>query len=425
MIIFAALLAPGVAAASYVQALPAIPSINLSFYKFINGAYYQSFSTNSMSLVEIDVTSNSSINVYLIPLNELNNYSHASRLMVYFSGSGSHVAGSVVLSNGSYAVLMQADGQVESRSFVYEAVNPLEAVRANMPMGVADYGVACSNGSLTSYEYNATGFVGVVKIVTAESSGYGVQLNANMILNGSTYFIQDELAYYHGKFMSVINIWNESGPQLSAPLVSEGDYLFGSHVLGNSSLPLNARLFEEVEGNESSHYLVIGVNSSIGDWEVSTRLPGDAWFMVDGGQLTPFGNLYDAELVVGGFGNSSIAEFTAVSINLSLFIINGTRTLRPPSAWSFGVDTMEGAANISSTWAGNSSIISMGAPSLMQLYTTVTPPAIPMSEAPLLGGNSLGLSLVNLARYRTYIEVVAAVMLLWAASTLIGRKRRP
>ncbi len=126
-------------------------------------------------------------------------------------------------------------------------------------------------------------------------------IECNMILNGSTYFIQDELAYYNGKFMSVINIWNESGPQLNAPLISEGNYLFGSHVLGNSSLPpLNARLFEEVHSNGSSYYLVIGVNSSIGDWKTSTRLPSDAWFMVDGGRLTPFGNLYDAELVVGG-----------------------------------------------------------------------------------------------------------------------------
>lgn len=180
LIVFAALLTSGIAIAGYVQALPAIPSINLSFYKFINGAYYQSFSTDSMSLVDIDVISNSSVNVYLIPFNELSNYSHAGQLMVYFNGSGNHVVGRVILSNGSYAILMQADGQVESRSFVYEAVNPLEAARVNMPVGgMADYGVAYSNGSLTSYEYNATGFVGgVVEIGMAESSSYGIQLNA-------------------------------------------------------------------------------------------------------------------------------------------------------------------------------------------------------------------------------------------------------
>ncbi len=48
-----------------------------------------------------------------------------------------------------------------------------------------------------------------------------------------------------------------------------------------------------------------------------------------------------------------------------------------------------------------------------------------MSEISLQGGNLLELSsLIHVggAKYRTYIEVGAIVLFLWAVSTLIGRK---
>jgi len=402
--------------ASYVIAQPQLLSINLSMSKVINGAFYQSFFLNSAGLIKINITSNSTTSVYVIPLSELSNYTRGS-IYTYFSGNGNDINGNVLLPNGSYALLIISNGLVLSKSLVYEGVNPLEAVRPDMAIGIADYGVSLSNGSLVLYKYNCTGLIGNVAIMNADSRSYGIQLNGNLEANGSIYFIQDALDYYSGKLVGIINIWNESGQPLEGPLINEGKYLYASRALGNISYPLIATLMDNITRNESGYYLMIQLNSSDWNWQLYIKLPGPARFIVNGGELTPFSGLYDAELVVGGSGNSSIASFKSLRATMSLFIINGTSMDMPPSAWNFGADTMEGAQNVTSKWSGNSAIIALGVPSFNELYTTVTPPNLTMHAITI---SNEAAPLKPSIAYQ-YIEVLIILLIFWIIAILISK----
>lgn len=404
----------GLIKANYVAAQPQLLAINLSMSKVINGAFYQGFFLNSAGLVKIDIISNSTTSVYVIPLNELSNYTRGE-LHAYFSGTGNDINGDVFLPNGSYALLIRSNGLVLSKTLVYDGVNPLEAVRSDMAMGIADYGVSLSNGSLVLYKYNCTGLMGNVTIIKADSASYGIQLNGNLETNGSIYFIQDALDYYHGKIIGIINVWNESGPSLKGPLINERQYLYASRVLGNASLPLIVTLMDNIASNGSGYYLIIKLRSSGQDWQLIIKLPGPARFIVNGGALTPFRGLYDAELVIGGSGNSSIASFRSLIATMSLFIINGTSIYMPPSAWNFGADTMEGTQNVTSRWSDGSAMVTLGIPSFNELYTTVAPPNLTMHVIIINNETYSGVA------YQ-YMEVIIILFLFWIIVALISKK---
>jgi hypothetical protein len=240
-------------------------------------------------------------------------------------------------------------------------------------MGVADYGIDPITN--TAYTYNTTALLGTITLASLSANGLvSFQLNALLKFTcGATtfvYWLQNaiQLAPSSQTIDFVDNVWNMSAPGASmhTPVGGNGivnptstpgiDYYycqFGHYYTLAYPVVLQLEMMSSLNGNNPA--ITFGVDRGTGWVSYDTVVfpitgPAvDENLVVDGTQLTPTGNYYDAELVMGGVGNGASAAVNAVDMNLTLSTLNGALTQSVPFCYNFGSDTAELVTDIVTT----------------------------------------------------------------------------
>ncbi|MGC8618586.1 MAG: thermopsin family protease [Thermoplasmata archaeon] len=248
------------------------------------------------------------------------------------------------------------------------------------PMGIADYGIG-NNG--VPYNYSTSSFMGNVTINSismyspaVNSTNVTFQLNLNMVFYYHSifydYWVQD-VAYLNTSSKQITfidNIWNLSAPNadmFNSTVSGNGTVASSGSKSGpskfyydfpNSSLPGNNITLKNNSsfllkmnaylGNNDSPEVAFLYNDGYG-WVVydnavfhfATGLKTAPYFYVSGYSYNPANTYYDAELVIGGPGNSTQSEDINSSIILMLEYYNGNNYQTIQNAFNFGSDTGE------------------------------------------------------------------------------------
>lgn len=252
------------------------------------------------------------------------------------------------------------------------------------PMGIADLGIGYQN---VPYSYSTSSFMGNIEMnslstfnYTQNSSAMTFQLNLNMVFSykGSefVYWVQN-VAFYNtstNQIQFIDNIWNLSffsAVMHNSTVDGNGTIAaFGSSYFyfdyANNSLPGNNISLKEPANISLKMYTFLNNRS----FPVVTFLYNDGYgwitydrtvfdfghqpytgpaFVVNGDTRNPYGTYYDAELVLGGPGNSSQTECLNSNVTLSLEFYNGHNYQAIQNAFNYGPDTAETVNNVSST----------------------------------------------------------------------------
>jgi hypothetical protein len=317
------------------------------------------------------------------------------------------------------------------------------------PMGVSDLGVGV-NG--TPYAYRTTSFQGTVtvgslqafqpgyvasppfeapdwalfqlnavavNVTYAPSAGPGVFWLQNAVhLNGTTLQLED-------------NIWNFSAPNASvSPTILYGNghtyrnqFYAGFAAIRAISYPLTITLYDnvtEVGTHDVAHFgytLVSGLLPPVSGTYDTVTFNGTASALqppqleVNGSSLTPSGELYDAELVLGGNGGGANTNILALNASATLKSWNHTALAYRPirSAYDFGADSSESVlgAAVHYVGTGGTAYLGTGPSILYGLWNTTSGPLGPAA--------SPGLLQVHLTTSAAYAFVFANVTALGGA----------
>ncbi len=363
------------------------------------------------------------------------------------------------------------------------AVNPFSVgVAPPKPTGLASYGVLNHSGSLVNYTLSTHMLVGTLDLAsigayypnasTYNVSAYGASLQLNSMLvvrSGNTshvYWVQNVVVFQTNlsQVFYADNIWNMSGVGaiLSNSTVrsDSGGYVVNTSrgaVYGSSSynytylLPLSLEILEADRvvgglGVQVEMGIRVLINGTVTGkpilwYDNATLLEknvDDAYFLVDGGNLTPpravgsAGLFYDAELVLGGEANGSPTNFTALNATLGLYYEADGRLNAFPSYYSFGDDTAEAAYDLHVEYLGNGTAdVSVGQPNYVYLNrqnqsTPSTTPTINTS-GPHSSNYSETVTTQSIPQ-EPYTELIAPpiIVLVLVALTLgVIRLRRP
>ena len=301
------------------------------------------------------------------------------------------------------------------------------------PMGLGDFGLGGASGVTKPYALNTSAVRGNVTLTSynatagsyyedssplyqnatpanAPGSPYdsGIQLNtvlANVTfpqsytdpLGSGVFWTQNVLQFTGGQMRFVDNIWNwsESGSVLyNHTLYSfKGTLVNGSFYFDYSkpipvSFPMSVQLYNNASVNQTTgrdvltfgYHVTEGAKSYAATYDTivfnspvnSTKhlTPG---FRVNGFAATPFGALFDSELVFGGPGAGSNAVVTNASGQLALAYLEGTNWMAPKSAYDYGTDTGETAVGLAATWSGTTVNLTQGPSLLYGLWGTPDP----------------------------------------------------
>jgi thermopsin len=264
---------------------------------------------------------------------------------------------------------------------------------APAPLGVADYGLQNSSGTITPYTLATTSLEGTytpyeVTGLSQDISGpdeYGVQLNAvlnNVTLFGnSTYqfWTQNVIEYstYSSELYFVSNIWNFSGGPLGANTfyqvgpngtvaAPELYYGVGGPIQVTYPFTLNLFLNSTLENGRDAVYFNFSLDSGTGffagsyDFAVfnSTVVGGPVTpvpeYVANGFSYNPIGLPDDFEMVMGGPGGGSNFDALNAHANFGLQYLNSTDSYTSvPSAYGYGSETGETTVGATVLW-GNS-----------------------------------------------------------------------
>lgn len=262
------------------------------------------------------------------------------------------------------------------------------------PMGVADYGVKNTSGTLTSYSYSTTSFEGTVSVgnmtplyaLNDAPQSLSIQLNAilkNVDIGGSaanTFWTQNVL-YYSARLHQVQlidNVWNFSSPNATmnnSTLSSHGAngtlvpgslyYALGPAI--NVTYPFTASLYLNSTLNGSSDQVFFNYSISMGakkqitgsfdnvTFNTGTPQSSPASYYISGSQLAPIGGIpYDAEFVIGGPGGGSTTSLYGLNATMDLKYLsaNSGKYSNVQSAYDAGSSTGETANGIAVSWNG-------------------------------------------------------------------------
>jgi hypothetical protein len=283
------------------------------------------------------------------------------------------------------------------------------------PIGIADYGIG--NRGLP-YNYSTSSFMGNVTIESismyspsVHSYNVTFQLNVNLVFsyrsNQYDYWIQD-VAYLNTSSLQITfidNIWNLSAPNANM----YNSTILGNGTIGNTGSKSGPSQFyydfanSSLPGNNislttnSSFLLKVNTNLGPGNspevsflyndghgWVVydkavfyfASKLNHNPYFYVSGYSYNPANTYYDAELIIGGPGNSSQSEDISSSILLMLEYYNGNNYQTIQNAFNFGGDTGETVYNAIGGWTYGSitgrvaAYVQGGSGPLGQLYNS-------------------------------------------------------
>ncbi len=239
------------------------------------------------------------------------------------------------------------------------------------PMGIADYGLGPSGPfTLTTDAFRGAVTIGTGELLTNTSNdSVSFQLNAVLyyLSGGQPYqlWVQDVLLTTGTYVEFVDNIWNLSAPEASihpGSLSGNGGlgvfnrityyYDVATNTPGGDtsvSTPITVELLVNVTPNALGEPVVHFWYSDGYGWQeydrvavVSAASARDVHLMVDGNEYTGSGNLYDAELVMGGPGGGQDAlVYSMPVVDLQLEYWNGHNYEIVRNAYDAGSDTAE------------------------------------------------------------------------------------
>ena len=270
------------------------------------------------------------------------------------------------------------------------------------PMGLGSYGVYNSSGKLVNYTYRTSSFEGSLTVNNASElylssdspTSYSIQLNSvltNVTLfgKGGYQFWTQNVAFYNASSQSITfidNIWNLSSPtavingnefhNYSGTIVPGFYYykigptipisypftlnlfLNSTNIGGYNSVFFNYTLAGKNGLMHSGSYDRVEFNSTAGS---SASHTPPAMFEVSGSKLTDTNFLpLDAELIIGGPGGGSTANFQNFSGTMNLYFHNGSGYSPVRSAYSVGSETGETSLGISEYYNGNTAYLKSG-----------------------------------------------------------------
>ena len=284
---------------------------------------------------------------------------------------------------------------------------------APAPMGIASYGLTNSSGHLQAQAYSTHSFQANITINSANEiymdgdavHTFSIQFNA--VLNNVTLFGQRGYQYWTQNVVDystlthqltfLDNIWNFSSPSAviqgnefhsgngtAVPGVYYYDigptlsvnfpftlhlYLNTTNINGYNTVFFNYTIINTtasgITGPHSGSFDRVEFNSTGGNSAIKTQ---EANFAVSGTQLTNTGFIpMDAELIIGGAGGGSIAEFRNINATMTMkyIPIGGKKYVNIPSAYDIGSETGETSMGISEYYSGNVAYLNTG-PSFVQ-----------------------------------------------------------
>jgi thermopsin len=417
----------------------------------------------------------------------------ASPLAVNISGNSYTLNGDNVfdslynidLDRGTYRITLTSSAPTEIFLLVSHSgslINPLTGFVGNYSVGVASYGVYNNSGTLVPYQVSTDEVIGDANITALyardfntsdNNSAYGASLQLNVEMNtelgnASRVFWMQDVADFNTSQRSyylVNNIWNNTLPggdigndtlrgngnvTLCESCGNQSFYAY-SYPSGslNYSLPLNIKLVilenQTVNGTVVSFGYQILQNGSGGlrplvffdrvlfpGYDNSTMLITPYFYTPSSNNES--GNYYDAELVFGGESGGAQSYFDDLEARLWIYYYDGG-VLRPfPSAYTFGQDTAETAANatVRALTDGRGGFATTGVLNPQeQIFvgkninataayiqnssrTTAAPTTTVRQQAatlPILGGG-LNLSRQTIIQYLVLILIVVAVLMM-------------
>ncbi len=277
------------------------------------------------------------------------------------------------------------------------------------PMGVADYGLMNTTGTIVPYSYTTSSFEASINL-TAFSAMYAVndfphtvtwQLNAildNVAIAGNSNYnmwTQNvmELDMYTHTVQFLDNVWNFSSPTAvinpgtifssSAQQNGQGQtstFHYGYSPVFSVSLPMVVNLYlntSVVSGKSTVWYNVslpqahfsgtydeVIFNSTIFAGGYTAPAPQ---YLVSGTQISPTGFIpYDAEIAVGGPGGGSNTNIYAINGTLNLKYMNSTTSnyQNVRAAYDAGSQTGETSVGVDVSYSGSTAYLQSG-PSLV------------------------------------------------------------
>lgn len=282
------------------------------------------------------------------------------------------------------------------------------------PMGIGDFGVRKTSGTLTGYNMTTPSIEGSVSASnmsafypgTDTPHSFSIQLNAiltNVTVHGNSsdaYWTQNVVFYssQSHELTFIDNIWNFSsaysslpkstfisGNGLSNPSFPQYYYTQGETVKVPYPFTLHLYLNSTKLNNEDSvffnyslstqHSLMSGsydkvvFNSTAGASTVfNTPTPN---YLVSGTQEAPNGLPYDAEIILGGPGGGSLANFYGLNATMKLSYLKQARYNPVKSAFDTGGDTGETSVGVAVGWKGSTARVTTG-PSMIYGMWNVT-----------------------------------------------------
>ena len=301
------------------------------------------------------------------------------------------------LDRGTYQIALTSNAPVEVFLMVFHSnslINPLYGFKGNYSVGVASYGVYNNSGTFVPYQITTDGVVGDANITSLRAQDFNrsdnnsadgaslqlnVEMNTELQNSPEVFWLQDVVDFNTSQksYYLVSNIWNNSMPEgnlgdyavsgrgsvtLCGPCGNQSFYAY-TYPSGNLnySLPFNVKLV--ILENQTYNGTVVSFGYQIMQNGMEGLQPLVffdkvlfPWYNDSSLLVTPYfytpsinnesGNYYDAELVFGGESGGAQSYFDNLEASMWIYYYdNGT--LKPfPSAYTFGQDTAETAANV-------------------------------------------------------------------------------
>lgn len=397
-------------AGSYVVVFSAGSALNVSAFSFaiardqgriitIDKKYDYGLYVGNYSSVNISILTDRNFQVFPLSIN-------FSGQPAYLNGDGNYDSMyNISFNRGEHNITFyttaptQAFVAIKSKNVT---INPLDGFFRNQsyPVGVASYGVFNRSGVLVPYQISTSGVVGNANIsdirardfnLSDNNSAFGASMQLNVEMNtkmngkSRVFWLQNVVDFNTSQksYYLVSNIWNNTYPAAdmsNGTVVGKGNvtvcavcgnqafyaYSYPEYFF-NYSLPVDIKLV--IIENQTDNGTVVSFgyqilkNGSAGTGPLvfydRTLFPGAInssilitpfYFTPDLGNLS--GNYYDAELVFGGESGGAQSYFNSLAATAWIYYYQNGTLVPFPSAYTFGEDTAETAANLKTVASG-------------------------------------------------------------------------
>lgn len=287
------------------------------------------------------------------------------------------------------------------KMYHYDGIITPTKIASPSPMGLSDIGLYNNSGHLSAYNVTSSSVMGEITLNSSNEyyldddmpNSFSIQLNAvlnNVTLHGTPKYVfwtQNVVVYSvrTHELTFIDNVWNfSSRSSFALPLstlegkgkiVSNKYYYYVGPTL-NISFPFTLKLYLNysfANGNDLVYFNYSILNPSYsksGSYDMvtfnSNSSESGAYYFVSGYVTSPSGLLNDAELVIGGPGGGSNANFYSINGTMSLYLFNETAHAYEPvkSAYDYGFDTGETSYGVNVGWSNHTAKLT-GGPSLL------------------------------------------------------------